>query len=48
VHLAACGRFYSNPQLGIPAVNDHRYIANIISSAIVNKPPPPVSKCILK
>jgi hypothetical protein len=40
VHLAACGRFYSNPKLGIPVINDHRYIANIISSAIVNKPPP--------
>jgi hypothetical protein len=40
VHLAACGRFYSNPKLGIPVINDNRYIANIISSAIVNKPPP--------
>lgn len=42
VHLAACGRFYSNPQLGIPTIEDHRYMANIISSAIVNKPPPAV------
>jgi len=41
VHLAAVGRFYSNPKLGIPIDNDHRYMANIISSAIVNKPPPP-------
>ena len=41
VHLAACGRFYSNPKLGIPIIADHRYMANIISSAIVNKPPPP-------
>jgi hypothetical protein len=40
VHLAACGRFYSNPRLGIPTIADHRYMANIISSAIVNKPPP--------
>jgi hypothetical protein len=40
VHLAALGRFYSNPELSIPAENDHRYMANIISSAIVNKPPP--------
>jgi PhoD related phosphatase len=48
VHLAACGRFYSHPQLGIPVINDHRYIANIISSAIVNKPPPPVSKSNLR
>jgi hypothetical protein len=40
VHLAAVGRFYSNPKLNIPVENDHRYMANIISSAIVNKPPP--------
>lgn len=40
VHLAAVGRFYSNPKLNIPIGNDHRYMANIISSAIVNKPPP--------
>jgi hypothetical protein len=40
VHLAACGRFYSNPKLDIPVIADHRYMANIISSAIVNKPPP--------
>jgi PhoD related phosphatase len=43
VHLAALGRFYSNPKLGIPVIADHRYMANIISSAIVNKPPPQVS-----
>ena len=40
VHLAAIGRFYSNPKLGIPAEQDHRYMPNIISSAITNKPPP--------
>lgn len=40
VHLAALGRFYSNPALGIPAENDHRYISNVISSAITNHPPP--------
>lgn len=40
VHLAALGRFYSNLQLNIPIENDHRYMANVISSAIVNKPPP--------
>ncbi|KAG4440013.1 hypothetical protein IFR05_004527 [Cadophora sp. M221] len=40
VHLAAVGRFYSNPKLHIPVANDYRYMANIISSAIVNKPPP--------
>jgi hypothetical protein len=40
VHLAALGRFYSNPNLHIPAEQDHRYIPNVVSSAIVNKPPP--------
>lgn len=40
VHLAALGRFYSNPKLNIPAEQDHRYMPNIISSAITNKPPP--------
>lgn len=40
VHLAALGRFYSNPNLHIPVEKDHRYIVNVISSAIVNKPPP--------
>ncbi|KAK5110358.1 hypothetical protein LTR62_006066 [Meristemomyces frigidus] len=40
VHLAAMGRFYSNPELNIPAESDWRYMPNIISSAITNKPPP--------
>ena len=40
VHLSAFGRFYSNPKLNIPVENDHRYIPNIVSSAITNKPPP--------
>lgn len=40
VHLGALGRFYSMPKLKIPAEEDHRYMANIISSAITNKPPP--------
>lgn len=40
VHLAALGRFYSNPNLNIPAEEDHRYMVNVVSSAIVNKPPP--------
>lgn len=40
VHLAAVGRFYSNLKLEVPVIHDHRYMANIISSAIVNKPPP--------
>ncbi|KAK4132606.1 hypothetical protein BT67DRAFT_385401 [Trichocladium antarcticum] len=40
VHLAALGRFYSNPKLDIPAEHDFRYMVNVVSSAIVNKPPP--------
>lgn len=40
VHLAAMGRFYSKPKLNIAVENDHRYMANVISSAITNKPPP--------
>ncbi|KAL2146666.1 hypothetical protein VTI28DRAFT_2816 [Corynascus sepedonium] len=40
VHLAAFGRFYSNPRLNVPVEQDYRYIVNVVSSAIVNKPPP--------
>ena len=40
VHLCAFGRFYSNPGEDIAAENDPRYIPNIVSSAITNKPPP--------
>jgi len=40
VHLAAVGRFYSNPKLGIAAEKDYRYMPNVVSSAITNKPPP--------
>ncbi|KAG9246518.1 hypothetical protein BJ878DRAFT_496693 [Calycina marina] len=40
VHLAAIGQFYSSPKLEIPKDRDHRYMPNIISSAIVNTPPP--------
>ncbi|KAL2831985.1 hypothetical protein BDW59DRAFT_139515 [Aspergillus cavernicola] len=40
VHLAAIGRFYSNPKLGIRSENDPRYMVNVVSSAITNKPPP--------
>lgn len=39
VHLAALGRFYTKPELGIPVEHDPRYMANVISSAIMNKPP---------
>lgn len=40
VHLAALGRFYANPKSKVPVEEDHRYMANVVSSAIVNKPPP--------
>jgi hypothetical protein len=40
VHLAAIGQFFSNPKLGIPKDRDFRYMPNVISSAIVNIPPP--------
>lgn len=40
VHLAAVGQFYSNKKLNIPKDKDHRYMPNVISSAIVNTPPP--------
>jgi hypothetical protein len=47
VHLAAIGQFYSNPRLRIPKDRDHRYIPNVISSAIVNTPPPEMMGDIL-
>ena len=40
VHLAAVGQFYSNKKLGLPKDRDHRYMPNVISSAITNTPPP--------
>jgi hypothetical protein len=40
VHLGAVGQFYSNKKLGISKDHDHRYMPNIVSSAIVNTPPP--------
>ena len=40
VHLGAIGRFYSKPAENIPSERDWRYMPNIISSAITNKPPP--------
>lgn len=39
VHLAAIGQFHSNPKLKIPKDRDHRYMPNVISSAITNTPP---------
>ncbi|KAG8710246.1 hypothetical protein FRC08_017423 [Ceratobasidium sp. 394] len=40
VHLAAIGRFFSKAKMNVPQERDHRYIVNIISSAITNAPPP--------
>ncbi|EKG22118.1 hypothetical protein MPH_00573 [Macrophomina phaseolina MS6] len=47
VHLAAVGQFYSNKKLGVPKDRDHRYMPNVISSAIVNTPPPELMADIL-
>ncbi|MCJ1437095.1 hypothetical protein MMC27_006480 [Xylographa pallens] len=47
VHLAAIGQFYSNPKLRIPKDQDPRYMPNVISSAIVNTPPPEMMGDIL-
>ena len=47
VHLAAVGQFYSNPLLKIPKDKDNRYMVNVISSAIVNTPPPEMMGDIL-
>ena len=40
VHLAALGRFYSSPADNMDPLEDPRYMVNVISSAITNKPPP--------
>ena len=41
VHLAAVGRFFTTHKGDIPPIEeDFRFINNIISSAIVNQPPP--------
>ncbi|KAF2807028.1 uncharacterized protein BDZ99DRAFT_523573 [Mytilinidion resinicola] len=47
VHLGAVGQFYSNKKLGIPKDRDHRYMPNIVSSAIVNTPPPDMMADVL-
>ncbi|QIW96379.1 hypothetical protein AMS68_001897 [Peltaster fructicola] len=47
VHLGAVGQFYSNKKLGIPKDKDHRYMPNIVSSAIVNTPPPAMMADVL-
>lgn len=40
VHLAAVGRFYSRVKDNVPVERDPRFMPNLISSAITNKPPP--------
>ncbi|KAJ2904087.1 hypothetical protein MKZ38_008898 [Zalerion maritima] len=40
VHLGAVGQFLSNAKLGLAKHKDFRYMPNVISSAIVNTPPP--------
>ncbi|KAI1816885.1 hypothetical protein GGS20DRAFT_148137 [Poronia punctata] len=47
VHLAAVGQFFSNPKLQIAKHKDFRYMPNVISSAIVNAPPPDLLADIL-
>ncbi|KOS21367.1 Uncharacterized protein ESCO_005152 [Escovopsis weberi] len=47
VHLAAIGQFFSNPKLGLAKHKDPRYMPNIVSSAMVNMPPPDVMVDIL-
>lgn len=47
VHLGAVGQFFSNRKLGLSKDKDHRYIPNIISSAIVNTPPPTMMADVL-
>lgn len=47
VHLAAIGQFFSNPKLQIPKHKDFRYMPNVISSAIVNTPPPDMMADVL-
>ncbi|CAE6474095.1 unnamed protein product [Rhizoctonia solani] len=40
VHLAAIGRFFTKAKLDVAQEKDHRYMVNVISSAITNAPPP--------
>lgn len=47
VHLGAVSQFYSNKKLKIPKDKDARYMPNVISSAIVNTPPPDMMADIL-
>ncbi|KAL8993168.1 MAG: hypothetical protein Q9169_006554, partial [Polycauliona sp. 2 TL-2023] len=47
VHLAAIGQFYSSPKMNLAKDQDHRYMPNVISSAIVNTPPPDLMADVL-
>lgn len=47
VHLAAIGQFYSNPKLELAKHKDFRYMPNVVSSAIVNTPPPDLMADVL-
>lgn len=47
VLLAAVGQFYSNPKLELAKHKDFRYMPNVISSAIVNTPPPDLMADVL-
>lgn len=47
VHLCAIGQFFGNKKLRLAKDRDHRYMPNVISSAIVNGPPPVMMADIL-
>nr|POE49535.1 uncharacterized protein CFP56_50452 [Quercus suber] len=47
VHLGAVGQFYTQKLLGVGKDKDHRYMPNVISSAIVNTPPPTMMADVL-
>ncbi|WPH02394.1 Hypothetical protein R9X50_00525700 [Acrodontium crateriforme] len=47
VHLGAIGQFYTPKHLGVVKHKDHRYMPNVVSSAIVNTPPPTMMADIL-
>jgi hypothetical protein len=47
VHLGAVGQFFTNKKLGVPKDKDHRYMMNVVSSAIVNTPPPDIMADII-
>ena len=47
VHLGAVGQFYTPKRMNVGKDRDHRYMPNVISSAIVNTPPPPMMADVL-